>query len=100
MRPHVYTFRMAFDEPGSLRRARDAVGGLSLDGGAVRRAREAAKLTQSEVSSRMLRLDWRLNRPVSMVERNECRLSEAAATALAAVLGVGLSEVLPEPDEQ
>lgn len=90
---------MAFDEPGSLRRARDAVGGLSLDGGAVRRAREAAKLTQSEVSSRMLRLDWRLNRP-SMVERNECRLSEAAATALAAVLGVGLSEVLPEPDEQ
>ena len=47
----------------------------------------------------MLRLDWRLNRP-SMVERNECRLSEAAATALAAVLGVGLSEVLPEPDEQ
>ena len=49
----------------------------------------------------MLRLDWRLNQPqVSMVERNECRLSEAAATALAAVLGVGLSEVLPEPDEQ
>jgi len=92
---------MAFDEPGSLRRARDAVGGLSLDGGAVRRAREAAKLTQSEVSSRMLRLDWRLNQSqVSMVERNDCRLSEAAATALAAVLGVGLSEVLPEPDEQ
>ena len=49
----------------------------------------------------MLRLDWRLNQPqVSMVERNECRLSETAATALAAVLGVGLSAVLPEPDKQ
>ena len=48
----------------------------------------------------MLRLDWRLNQPqVSMVECNACLLSEAAATALAGVLGVGLSMVLPKADE-
>jgi len=34
-----------------------------------------------------------------MIEHNACLLSEAAATVLAAVLGVGLSEVLAKPDE-
>ncbi len=34
-----------------------------------------------------------------MIEHNACLLSEAAATALVAVLGVGLSEVLAKPGE-
>lgn len=100
MRPHVYTCQLSFIEPENLRRARDAPGGLRLGGAAVRRARETEHPSQAEVSSRTLGLDWCLKQPqVSMIEYNACLLSEAAATALAAVLGVGLSEVLAKPGE-
>jgi hypothetical protein len=42
----------------------------------------------------MQKLGWYLTQPmISLTERNGRDLNEAAATALAAVLGVGLSEL-------
>src|SRR5260370_29696646 len=75
---------------------RNDTGRLSLDGSAVRRARLTAELTQAEVTQRMRLLGYDLSQPyVSAVERSCYRwgFSERMAAALAAALGVGVSQL-------
>jgi len=69
---------------------------VSVEGVAVRRARWAADLAQAEVSERVRRLGYFLPQPyVSAVERGRYRwgFTERMVTALAAALGVGVSEI-------
>ncbi len=69
---------------------------MSVEGVAVRRARWAADLAQAEVSERVRRLGYFLPQPyVSAVERGRYRwgFTERMVTALAAALGVGVSEI-------
>ncbi len=75
---------------------RNEDGRLVLDGSAVLRARAAAGLTQAEVSQRVNLLGYMFPQPyVSMVERNRYPwgFTERMATAIAAVLGVGLTKI-------
>ncbi|MGH3179018.1 MAG: helix-turn-helix domain-containing protein [Streptosporangiaceae bacterium] len=75
---------------------RNEGGKLSVDGRAVRKARLAAGLTQADLSSRMSLLGYFLTQPyVSTVERGRYPygFTERMATALAAALGVGVSEL-------
>jgi hypothetical protein len=79
---------------------RNEAGRLRVDGGAVRRARWTAGLTQAEIASRMERLGYYLPQPyVSLVERGKYRwgFTERMATALAATLGIGASEITGVP---
>lgn len=75
---------------------RNEAGRLTLDGRAVARARQAAGLTQAQVASRADLLGYFLPQPyVSKLERGEYPwgFSERMACALAAALGVGVSEL-------
>src|SRR5260370_15195585 len=75
---------------------RNEGGPVSVEGVAVRRARWAADLAQAEVSERVRRLGYFLPQPyVSAVERGRYRwgFTERMVTALAAALGVGVSEI-------
>jgi hypothetical protein len=75
---------------------RNEAGRLRVDGSAVRRARWAACLTQADIASRMERLGYYLPQPyVSLLESGKYRwgFTERMATALAATLGVGTSEI-------
>jgi transcriptional regulator with XRE-family HTH domain len=75
---------------------RNEGGSLWVDGASVRRTRYAAELTQNEVSRRMLVLGYYLPQPyVSALERGKYRwgFTERMATALAAALGVGISDI-------
>ena len=75
---------------------RNEGGRLSVDGTLVKRARRVAWLTQAEVASRMRLLGYYLPQPyVSLLERGRYRwgFTERMATALAAALGVGVSQI-------
>jgi transcriptional regulator with XRE-family HTH domain len=75
---------------------RNETGPLAVDGRAVRRARSAARLTQADVESRMTVLGYYLPQPyVSKLEngRYPWGFTERMASALAAALGVGISEI-------
>lgn len=75
---------------------RNEGGELEVDGVSVGRARRAAGLTQAEVARRVRLLGYFLPQPyVSKLERGEYRwgFTERMATALAAALGVGISEI-------
>ncbi len=75
---------------------RNESGRLRVDGDAVRRARHAAGLTQSDVASRMSMLGYFMPQPyVSMVERGKYPwgFTDRMATALAAALGVGIEQI-------
>lgn len=75
---------------------RNESGPLVVDGSAVRRARVSAGLTQAEVAWRMELLGYFLSQPyVSFLEngRYPWGFSERMATALAAALGIGVSEI-------
>ena len=76
---------------------RNEGGRLRADGASVKRARIAAGLTQAVLASRMRLLGYYLPQPsVSLLERGLCRLglTERMAAALAAALGVGLSDIV------
>lgn len=69
---------------------------LTVDGVAVRTARKAARLSQAQVAQRMNYLGYSLPQPyVCRVEMDTCphSFTEPEVTALAAVLGVGISEI-------
>lgn len=69
---------------------------MRLDPVKVRAARGG--VTQYQVAARMRRIDvaWATQRPwVQAVERGTIEPSETLCTALAAALGVGLSQLLP-----
>lgn len=69
---------------------------MRLDPVKVRAARGG--MTQYHLAARMRRIDvaWATQRPwVQAVERGTIEPSEALCTALAAALGVGLSQLLP-----
>jgi transcriptional regulator with XRE-family HTH domain len=75
---------------------RNEGGPLQLDGLAVYRARRAAGLTQAELARRMTTLGYFLTQPyLSLLENGRYRwgFSERMATAFAAALGVGVSEL-------
>jgi transcriptional regulator with XRE-family HTH domain len=75
---------------------RNETGSLRVDGAAVRRIRYAYGLTQAEVADRMDVLGYKLPQPyVSRLERGEYPwgFTERMATALAAALGVGVSDI-------
>src|ERR1022692_4193939 len=75
---------------------RNEGGPLQLDGLAVYRARRAAELTQTAVARRTMMLGYFLTQPyVSLLENDSYRwrFSERMATAFAAAIGVGVSEL-------
>lgn len=68
----------------------------AVNGAAVLRARRMARLTQADVADRMKELGRPLSQPsISRLERGEyvSLFNEREITALAAALGVGLSEI-------
>jgi transcriptional regulator with XRE-family HTH domain len=75
---------------------RNETGRLRLDGSAVRLARHAADLTQSDVATRMNVLGYFMPQPyVSMLEHGKYPwgFTDRMATALAATLGVGVGKI-------
>jgi transcriptional regulator with XRE-family HTH domain len=81
-------------------RLRNEGGSLRVDGASVRRARWEARLTQAELADRVGLLGYYLPQPyVSKLERGEYRwgFTERMATALAAALGVGISQITDGP---
>jgi transcriptional regulator with XRE-family HTH domain len=69
---------------------------LKVDGHAVLGAWKAAGLSQTAVARRMEEFGYHLSQAyVSRIEHNTCphRFHEREATALAAVLGVGITEI-------
>jgi transcriptional regulator with XRE-family HTH domain len=75
---------------------RNEGGPLQVDGAAVQRARWAAGLTQAGLARRVQLLGYYLPQPyVSKLEHGEYRwgFTERMAAALAAALGVGVSEI-------
>jgi transcriptional regulator with XRE-family HTH domain len=78
-------------------KVRNETGRLRVDGVSVRRARWNANLTQADIANRMRRLGYYLPQPyVSMLERGRYPwgFTERMATALAAALGVGVSQIV------
>jgi transcriptional regulator with XRE-family HTH domain len=75
-------------------------GSVYLDGRAVRRAREAARMTQAELALEVSRLGMFTTQPyVSAVEKNwgSRPVTELTAIIYAAALGVPLSGLLARP---
>jgi transcriptional regulator with XRE-family HTH domain len=75
---------------------RNEGGPLHVDGCAVYRARRVAGLTHAELAQRMRMLGYFLSQPyVSLVENGRYRwgFTERMATALAAALGVEITQI-------
>lgn len=76
---------------------RNESGPLAVDGAAVKRARWTAGLTQAELARRVSLLGYYLPQPyISKLERGEYGwgFTERMATALAAALGVAVSDIV------
>jgi hypothetical protein len=74
---------------------------MRLHGAKVRALREARPYdSQSEIAMRLRNLGWKGTLPswVSQVERDMIDVDEPVATGLAAILGVGLSEIMRPED--
>src|SRR5260370_23622886 len=81
----------------SFFKQRNEGGKFTANGSAVHRARKSAGLTQLEVEQRMRLLGYYLPQSyISMIENNRYRwgFSERMAAALAAALGVGLTDIM------
>lgn len=75
---------------------RNESGPLAVDGAVVKRARRTAGLTQAELARRVKLLGYYLPQPyISKLEHGEYRwgFTGRMATALAAALGVAVSEI-------
>lgn len=75
---------------------RNEGGPLRVDGASVRRARWAAGLTQAQLARRIDLLGYYLPQPyISKLEHGEYRwgFTERMVTALAAALGIAVSEI-------
>jgi transcriptional regulator with XRE-family HTH domain len=75
---------------------RNEAGDLAIDAPAVRSARVAARLTQQELSQRMLLLGYQLSQPcISKIEHGQLPwgFTGRMATALAAALGVEVTAI-------